>query len=604
IYGNRALTGRGPDIYASTTNVDDALKILQRMGAKIARLYPVSVGYPRSIWPSVGGPANETAFRLLDYAIQQCGIYGIRVYIPLINSNDRFSGYTGSFSNWGGSNFFTDTTAINNFKTFVSAILNRTNYYTGVVYKNDPTILGWEPCNEQTSGQKAWTSNLAAYIKGIDSNHLVFDGYSLSGSFGGTNNDPTDANVDVFTRHSYGMDTTQIANDLAVTGMDSKVYAITEYDPRSNPTYFTGTYLPYIEGNDRVVFDLFWSILAHDDGYGYPISYNSRAPSFYDFSTGNGTDLTYLQSLRAHAYVMTNRSAPSTHPEADAPEITFAYNGKITWRGSAWANTYNLERSTNNIDWTEIATGLTDLSSPYTDAGWSGTPYYRLRAMDAGGTGGPYSASKQMLPGWWIVGSLTAANFAAVYQPKGAPSKKAQILNLNNMGVNDVIMPSSYVAWSTTNGWEFNGSSMWVKCGLIVPSAGYSFFVWFTNYVNTAAVHSLFGYGDGSPNRWNYSLNNGSGNRAYNSGTGSVAPGAFVTSGVIGIAGSQGWKNGVKDGGALAALQNANGRVPFVGALNSSGSPNFYSQVNVQAVAILNMTPSDSDVAALMAATF
>ena len=48
------------------------------------------------------------------------------------------------------SQFFTNTTVINSFKAHISFVLNHVNRYTGITYKNDPTILAWETGNEIT----------------------------------------------------------------------------------------------------------------------------------------------------------------------------------------------------------------------------------------------------------------------------------------------------------------------------------------------------------------------------------------------------------------------------------------------------------------------
>ena len=62
-------------------------------------------------------------------------------------------------------------------------VLTRVNTYTGVAYRDDPTIMLWELANEpratsDTSGAtlEAWIDEMAAFIKGLDTNHLVATG--------------------------------------------------------------------------------------------------------------------------------------------------------------------------------------------------------------------------------------------------------------------------------------------------------------------------------------------------------------------------------------------------------------------------------------------
>ena len=76
--------------------------------------------------------------------------------------------------------FFTNSPAILGYTNYVQYFLNRTNHYTGVQYKNDPTIFAWEVMNEpryqnesateNTAGTKlrAWMDNVGAFIKSVD----------------------------------------------------------------------------------------------------------------------------------------------------------------------------------------------------------------------------------------------------------------------------------------------------------------------------------------------------------------------------------------------------------------------------------------------------
>lgn len=60
-------------------------------------------------------------------------------------------------------------------------IVNRMNSLTYQMYKNDATIMAWELCNEPrpVNNQKnylEWIESTSAFIKGLDSNHLVTTG--------------------------------------------------------------------------------------------------------------------------------------------------------------------------------------------------------------------------------------------------------------------------------------------------------------------------------------------------------------------------------------------------------------------------------------------
>ena len=104
-------------------------------------------------------------------------------------------------------------------------VLTRVNNFTGVAYKDEPTIFAWELMNEpriqsDLSGKtmQGWVTLMSAYVKSIDPNHMVeiglegfygesvpdrkqFNpGYTVGTDFISNNRIPT---VDFATIHSY-----------------------------------------------------------------------------------------------------------------------------------------------------------------------------------------------------------------------------------------------------------------------------------------------------------------------------------------------------------------------------------------------------------------
>lgn len=76
------------------------------------------------------------------------------------------------------SKFYSNRKAKAAFENHLRFIVNRTNAYTGKLYKNDPTIMAWQLANEPRGMFKAgkyrrWIRKSAALIKSLDSNHLV-----------------------------------------------------------------------------------------------------------------------------------------------------------------------------------------------------------------------------------------------------------------------------------------------------------------------------------------------------------------------------------------------------------------------------------------------
>ncbi len=84
--------------------------------------------------------------------------------------------------------FYTDPVIRQWYKNWIAHLLNRTNIYTGVKYKDDPTIMTWELGNEPrclsagayprspnctTQTLIAWAGEMSTYIKSVDDKHLV-----------------------------------------------------------------------------------------------------------------------------------------------------------------------------------------------------------------------------------------------------------------------------------------------------------------------------------------------------------------------------------------------------------------------------------------------
>ena len=74
--------------------------------------------------------------------------------------------------------FYSDANAMNFYKKSIQQIINRKNSLTKILYKNDPTIMSWELCNEPRGMKNVkdyllWIDESAKFIKSLDNNHLV-----------------------------------------------------------------------------------------------------------------------------------------------------------------------------------------------------------------------------------------------------------------------------------------------------------------------------------------------------------------------------------------------------------------------------------------------
>ncbi|CAL9754778.1 unnamed protein product [Musa acuminata subsp. burmannicoides] len=165
-------------------------------GLFVARTWAFSDGGSNALQYSPGS-YNEQTFRGLDFVISEARRYRIRLILSLANNYDTFGGkkqYVQWARNQGqyiasDDGFFTDSVVKGYYKNHIKTVLTRVNTITGVAYKDDPTIFAWELMNEprcqsDLSGStiQGWITEMAAYVKSIDGNHLLEAG--LEGFYG------------------------------------------------------------------------------------------------------------------------------------------------------------------------------------------------------------------------------------------------------------------------------------------------------------------------------------------------------------------------------------------------------------------------------------
>jgi len=132
------------------------------------------------------GEYNEEAFELLDELVYRFGQRGVRLVFFLTNYWDWHGGMP-QYVSWSDiadskEAFYTDEEIQEWYRSYVEYVLERENTYTGVAYKDDPTILAWELANEPRAMEVDndvllnWIEDASAFIKGIDPNHLVSTG--------------------------------------------------------------------------------------------------------------------------------------------------------------------------------------------------------------------------------------------------------------------------------------------------------------------------------------------------------------------------------------------------------------------------------------------
>lgn len=191
------------------SQVDTAFRETAKRGASAVRVFAFANGYGGKadgydatkvsvpIQPRVG-VFQEAGLARLDLVLAKAAQHGVRLILPLSNWWDELGGCQWYVDQVLGKSsppkpkelFFTDAKVREAFADYIYTILTRVNAITGVAYKDDPVILAWELQNEpqMTEGYEKkinaapgramalWVREMAAFIKALDSKHLVATG--------------------------------------------------------------------------------------------------------------------------------------------------------------------------------------------------------------------------------------------------------------------------------------------------------------------------------------------------------------------------------------------------------------------------------------------
>ncbi|KAG6843996.1 hypothetical protein H0H87_010887 [Tephrocybe sp. NHM501043] len=174
----------------STTDMNKAFADIAASGGTTVRTWgfnevTTASGNYYQLWSGSTATVNTGASGLqnFDNVVAAAKANGIRLIVALTNNWADYGGldvYVKQILNSGNHDlFYTDATVIAAYKNYIKTFVSR--------YANEPTILAWELANEPrckgstgtTSGSCttatiiAWVKEISAYIKSLDSNHLV-----------------------------------------------------------------------------------------------------------------------------------------------------------------------------------------------------------------------------------------------------------------------------------------------------------------------------------------------------------------------------------------------------------------------------------------------
>ncbi|KZO90583.1 glycoside hydrolase family 5 protein [Calocera viscosa TUFC12733] len=264
----------------------------------------ISFGNALSVEPTPG-VYNQTAYEAIDFAILAARIYGIKLMIPLVDNYNWYHGGKYQFIGWNGiewsgtgaaitppdvgAYFYNTTAIVDMFEAYITEHLNHVNQFTGIAYKDDPTIMAWETGNELSAviyndgpAPPEWTAEICGLIKSLAPNHLCVDGtygfYPETGQLNVTE-------VDIFSDHFYPRDIARMQAGYALTQAADRVYLAGEWDWCGAFSSFrlciwltvarrTGQY-----GGDTIqdwLYSLFWSLFGHDDKCCLYVEHNGK----------------------------------------------------------------------------------------------------------------------------------------------------------------------------------------------------------------------------------------------------------------------------------------------------------------------------------------
>jgi mannan endo-1,4-beta-mannosidase len=421
--------------------IKDVLESVKQMGGKVVRIYTIPVRDKTDLpetprYVLAPGKFDERAFQTLDTMMAVANEVGVRIIFPLLN-NWQWMGGRPQYADFRGKtqeDFWVDKQLIEDFKKTVEFVINRKNTVTGTLYKDDKAIMCWETGNELTCPHE-WTVQITRYIKKLDKNHLVMDGYFATGDKLVRKEAVEEASIDILSSHHYETTASEMIQNIEgnlkiVQG--KKPYVLGEFG-------FWGTpgierILDYLMPIKQIAGALIWGLRSHRQTGGFywhsePLGYGIyKAYHYPGFTSGDEYDeKNLLNVIIQNAYKIQGKEIPAIEiPKAPAL-IPFEDVSQISWRGSVSASSYDVERSADgNSSWQVVGFDISDAEEQYfplfhdKTAEIGQTYFYRVIAKNQAGKSQPSNVVKTTVKQQALIDGMKT--YGQIYFVKGKVS--------------------------------------------------------------------------------------------------------------------------------------------------------------------------------------
>lgn len=388
--------------------IRDALETAKAMGGTVVRLYTITVRRKEDLPNTpryVLGPGqfNEEAFRVYDQILALANEVGVRVIIPFVDNWSWMGGRAeyAAFREKPSDAFWSDKQIKADFKKTLEFMLKRVNTITGVPYREDKAILAWETGNELQSPVD-WTREMTAYLKKLDTNHLVLDGFYTSVLREESLGDP---NTDFVSTHHYERDPREMLAHIrtsAEMAKGKKPYFVGEFGFIS--TSAIAALCDLVRQTPNISGALIWSLRfrAREGGFYWHSEpgaggYFFKAYHAPGFASGELYDESNVMAvMRAQAFALRGLPTPQWSTPKAPTLLPFTEVARMTWQGAVGATSYEIERADSlNGAWQIIARELTEANTSHRplyhdlEARVGQSYYYRVRARNASGVSAP-----------------------------------------------------------------------------------------------------------------------------------------------------------------------------------------------------------------------